>query len=37
MKGSFNARKLGELAIKSVFQDAKGVSVQFPSRRERAR
>ena len=28
---SFNARKLGELAIKSVFQDAKGVSVQFPS------
>ena len=28
----FNARKFGELAIKSVYDDAKGVSVQFPSK-----
>ena len=27
---SFNARKLGELAIKSIYDDRKGVSVQFP-------
>ena len=26
----FNARKFGELAIKSVYDDRKGVSVQFP-------
>ena len=28
---SFNSRKFGELAIKTVFMDGKGVSVQYPS------
>lgn len=28
----FNARKLGELVIKSIYDDRKGVSVQFPSK-----
>lgn len=30
MRGSFNARKFGELAFKTVFMDGKGVSVQMP-------
>ena len=30
MRGSFNARKFGELAFKTVFMDGKGVTVQMP-------
>lgn len=35
MRGSFNARKFGELAFKTVFMDGKGVSVQRPGKERR--